>query len=388
VRDALFAAGVLNGVMLLASLAFFTVPVMGPTIAEDLGVQLALVGPYSAILWGSSIGTSVTAGYLIQRHGAFAMSQWLVATCALGLAMLATGWLPMFVVGAMLIGLAHGVETPASSAILARLTPPARQPLVFSLKQTGVQIGGIIAGATFPALALAFGWRGAIIGIAALLVAAAVALGVVRKRIDAGASGRPSLGFVQAFKVILGHPRLLRLSLASFAFVGAQVCLNTFLVALLVTDLGTSLLVAGGFLSAAQIGGLLGRLAWGAASGRLLSPGRLLAVIGAGIVVVYVLLGTLGSQLPVALLTALCFVGGFTASGWNGVFLAEVARLAPRDSVASITGASFLIGSAGLVLGPMLFSAVAARASFSAAFVALAGFALLGILALAWPGRR
>jgi hypothetical protein len=40
------------------------------------------------------------------------------------------------------------------------------------------------------------------------------------------------------------------------------------------------------------------------------------------------------------------------SSGWNGVFLAEVARLAPCR-IPEVTGAVLMVSYAGLVLGPV-----------------------------------
>ena len=59
-----------------------------------------------------------------------------------------------------LIGVACAIETPASSDILARVTPAAHRTFIFSLKQTGVQVGGMLAGVAYPAALPALGWRG------------------------------------------------------------------------------------------------------------------------------------------------------------------------------------------------------------------------------------
>lgn len=381
-REAYVAALTLNGVMLLAALAMFSVPVMAPAIAVDLAIDPALVGAYSAILWASSIVTSVGSGRLIARFGPFAMSQACVAVCALGAAVIAIGALPAFVVAAILIGLAHGVETPASSTLLARITPAAQQPLVFSVKQTGVQLGGIASGFVFPAMALALGWQTTALVLAAFLAAAAIALEPARRRHDAGGHAAGRLSFGEAFARVVRDRRLRALSLASFAFVAAQVCFNTFLVSFFVRDVGTSLALAGTYLAAGQLGGLVGRLLWGAISGRALGAAGLLMLLGLGMCGASLAVGLAAQVLPTAAVAAVCFAGGLTVSGWNGVFLAEIARLAPQGEVARITGASFLIGSCGLVLGPVAFSLLAAATSFGTAFVGMAFLALAGSLVL------
>ena len=381
-RDTVAATAILNAVMLCGALAFFAVPVLAPAIATDLFVDTALVGAFSAMLWGSSMITNALAGHLIGRYGPMAMSQACVGFCAVGLAVAALGWIPLFVVAAVLIGLAHGVETPASSAILARLTPLAQQPFVFSVKQTGVQIGGMLAGALYPALALGLGWRTALGVMAGVLALATLAMQAARHRFVVPPHAGPALSFLAAFGLILRDARLRRLSIASFAFVGNQVCFNSFLVAYFVADHRVSLVIAGQYLVAGQVGGLLGRLLWGAIVGRRIGTTRLLALLGVGMVAVSLALGTVANTLSTPLVLALCFAGGLTASGWNGIFLAEIARLAPTGQVARITAASFMIGSAGLVVAPILMSAIAAHASFTAGYAAMAIFAAIGVAAL------
>ena len=49
-----------------------------------------------------------------------------------------------------MLGFAYGPETPASSTLLSRITPPAKRPLVFSLRQTGNQSGAMIGSLALP----------------------------------------------------------------------------------------------------------------------------------------------------------------------------------------------------------------------------------------------
>ncbi|MGH8802357.1 MAG: hypothetical protein ACREX6_08705 [Casimicrobiaceae bacterium] len=78
---------------------------------------------------------------------------------------------------------------------------------------------------------------------------------------------------------------------------------------------------------------------------------------------------------------AACF--GATAIGWNGVQLAEVARLAPPGAAGKVTAATSVVTFAGVVVGPPLFALLADltgsdRAGFAmlAAASGLAGIAL------------
>jgi len=390
-REALLAAAVLNAVMVACSMSLFAVPVLAPAIAADLGVETTLVGVYSGILWAASVATSFSAGPLIARFGAMGVSRLCVGLCAIGLACAGFGTLPAFFCASVAIGLAHGIETPASSQLLARLTAPRDQPLVFSLKQTGVQIGGMASGVLFPVLLVLAGWRAALWAYAAVLVVGVFALAPAGRRFDRGApseASRPRGSMWSAVVDVCRDPPLRRLTIAALLFVGAQVCFNTFLVSFLVRERGLGLALAGTVLTVGQSGGLVGRILWGVIAARHVPASALLAALGVVMVVALAILGLAGTTMPMPALLATCFVVGLSLSGWNGIFLAEVARLSPPDQVGRITGATFAISAWGLVVGPMIFGAIAAQSTFATAYLNTAAWVIGGLAALAWRGRR
>src|SRR4029450_635736 len=79
---------------------------------------------------------------------------------------------------------------------------------------------------------------------------------------------------------------------------------------------------------------------------------------------------------------------GLTASGWNGIFLAEVARLAPQDRIAETTGAVLTASYAGLLITPLLISVIETFVGLAGAFVGLALLAFGGTAALIRGGAR
>jgi hypothetical protein len=74
---------------------------------------------------------------------------------------------------------------------------------------------------------------------------------------------------------------------------------------------------------------------------------------------------------------------GFTASGWNGVLVAEVSRIAGIRNAGALTGAVLMFGYAGLTLAPLAFAGFSELTSMAGAFMLLcatagaAGTALL-----------
>ncbi|MFN7573087.1 MAG: MFS transporter [Betaproteobacteria bacterium] len=391
----------LNAVMVAATLALLAVPILAPLVLPALGLPAEALGLYSGALWGASLITSVAAGSLIRRRGAWRVAQACLLLTALGLLCGAAGAVAGLLLAALAIGLAVGLETPAASQLLARGLTVAQRPLYFSIKQTGVQAGGLLGALTLPWLAAQFGWQASLVALALLALLLMLALEQPRRRLGElgepgeqggrGGPGQPTEGPATAplhFKAALAwawrEPLLRRLALAAAAFGAVQLCLNSFMVTYAVLERGATLAQAGLLLGVAQGGGLLGRLLWGWVAGRHGHALALLRAIGVAMTIAAALLGGLGSGLATGWLLPLVFIFGLTASGWNGVFLAEIAQQVPLARVAAATGAVLVVMTVGLMLAPLLFAAIGAARSFGAAYLVTAFIAAAGTLCL--PG--
>ncbi|MBR0664796.1 MFS transporter [Roseomonas hellenica] len=86
------------------------------------------------------------------------MSQVALVLLAGGLSAASTGWIFLFALSAAIGGGGAAISTPASSHLLGRYSPPSYAPLVFSLKQTAVPAGLLMAGLLGPALTQSVGW--------------------------------------------------------------------------------------------------------------------------------------------------------------------------------------------------------------------------------------
>ena len=81
--------------------------------------------------------------------------------------------------------------------------------------------------------------------------------------------------------------------------------------------------------------------------------------------------------MPLAAVFAVSFVFGATAIGWNGVYLSEVARIAPPGRAGAATGASLAMTYAGVVAAPTVFwLIVSTSGSYAIAFAAIGIFTL------------
>ena len=354
---------------------------MAPAAAPALGLAPAAIGYFvTTVYLGSMIGT-VTAGGWVARFGPILVSQAGLLLCFAGLSAAASAWLPLVLLGALLLGLGYGPATPASSAILVRAAPPHMLALTFSIKQTGVPLGTAIAGALAPLLVLAFGWQAAAIAIGVACALCAAALVPVRERYDAARDPRAPASIRSAFApvaLVVRDRALLELSLVSFVYAGMQITLLAYLVTFLVEDFSLSLVLAGMVMAASQLTSVAARIAWGVFADRFATRRVTLGLLGVGMAATAFTALAAGPGWPLWALFAFAMAYGATAVGWNGVFLAEIARRAPRERVSDATGGSAFFTFLGVVVTPPLFHlALTLTGSYGATY------AIFGVPALA-----
>ena len=360
----------------MASTALLALPVMAPVVARALNVSTAYTGLYVAVVYAGATAASLAAGAAVARFGAIRVSQAGLVLCAAGLGLCAVPSVPAVALGALLIGLGYGPITPASSHLLALTTPADRLSLVFSVKQTGVPLGGVLAGAGVPGLLLLVDWQGALLVVSAVNVLCALAAQPLRCELDADRNPNASIalgGMANPVKLVLSHPTLTMLAGCSFVFSCAQLSLTTFLVVYLHETLAYSLVAAGLALSLSQFGGVAGRIVWGWVADRWLGARRMLALLAAAMALSAVATALLQPAMPVILVLAVLVVFGMSAVGWNGVYLAEVARQAPPGMASIATGGTLAFTFFGVVLGPPVFGAISGFfGSYRAGYAALA----------------
>lgn len=360
----------------MVAMALLTLPVMAPVVGAAVGVSATYVGLYVAVAYMGAMLASLASGTAVAHYGAIRVSQIGLLLCALGLALCAVPALPAIALGALVVGIGYGPATPASSHLLARSTTPATMALVFSLKQTGVPLGGVLAGAIVPGLMLLTSWQAALLWVALACVAVALASQPLRRDLDADRNPHQPLRLSQLghpIRLVLRHRGLTLLAACSFFFSIAQLSLVTYLVSYLYESLAYGLVAAGFALSVTQAAGVTARVFWGWVADRFFGARRVLAGLGALMAACGVATALLGPALPVPLVWLVLALFGASAIGWNGVYLAEVARQAPQGQASVATGGTLTFTFLGVVLGPPLFGAVSGLfGSYRAGYAALA----------------
>jgi MFS family permease len=341
----------------LSMLQVFVVPAIAPAMAAGLGVTESLVGVQVILVYVTATIASLFAGSLVVRLGAVRATQLSIATGAVGLALSAVPSLPVIAVASVVLGLGYGLINPATGQMLEAAVSPERRAFAFSLKQSALPLGGVLAGLAAPGLALAQGWQGTLLLAALASLLGAALLEVPRRWLPADARA-PEPGGGRAWGdigIIWSSPPLRNTCLAVLTISGVQLTLTTYLVTLLVQHVGISLVAAGIALACLNIGGVLGRVAWGAATQALGSGSAVLTLMyGIGV------LGLLAfpfmtADWPLAVICALSFLLGSVIMGSPGVFVSEVVRLAPAGEAARAIGAGYFFAFGGAQLGVLLF---------------------------------
>jgi MFS family permease len=374
-----FPLAITFAIQTLVALAVYSAPVMAPVAGPALGFPPAVVGYYIAASYLGSMAGSAAAGGWVARFGPIRVSQAALTLCCCGLALAASAVPPLVMLGGFIVGLGYGPTTPASSAILVR-TPSRHFSLIFSIKQTGVPAGGALAGVLVPGLILAIGWQWGAAAIGAACLVLALAIGSVRARYDRDLDARAPVSLFSAFapvRLVLASRRLRQLCITGVVYGGVQITLVTYLVTFLVESFALTLVTAGLVMAAAQVASVTGRIVWGVLADRVLKRRTMLGLLGIGMGVSALAALAAGPQWPLWLLIVYASLFGATAVGWNGVFLAEVARLAPEGQASAATGGALFFTFLGVVVTPPLFNAVLALAgSYSISYAVFAAPAL------------
>ncbi|MGB2815770.1 MAG: MFS transporter [Burkholderiaceae bacterium] len=375
-RSTLLPLAATLAIQALVAMATITVPVLAPAAASELHVSAGLVGLFVSLVYLGSMISSAASADLIRRIGAIRFSQYCLVLCAIGLVLLTFGSTPALIASALVLGIGYGPITPASSHILAKTTPAHMMSFVFSVKQTGVPLGGALAGIVVPPLVVLGGWRAGAYSVAALCVLTAVIAQSIRAENDADRDpARPisARGPFRALALVASDAAVRRLALCSFFFSALQLCLTTYLVIYLTDQLGYTLVQAGLMLSVATTAGIVGRIAWGALADRSGRPAAVLGIVGCAMAVAAGTMALSSPEWSRAVMIVLCAVFGGTAIGWNGVYLAEVAREAPKGKTVEATGGALFFTFFGVLITPPLFAAIVeGGGSYATAFAVVA----------------
>jgi len=332
--------------------------VIAPAIITDLRIDAAWIGIYFGLTAAASLVAQLGCGSFIVRLGALRVSQISLVLLAAGTALAALGTPLALVLSAIICGGGGAVSTPASSHLLSRVSSPRYMPMVFSIKQTAVPAGLLLAGLLGPQLTEWTGWRVTMLYSASACAVFALVLQPLRRIFDSDRV--PTRNFrLSDFKAtvtsVLGTPGLRALSFACLAFNGLQAVVTAYFVVYL-TTIGYTPVAAGFAFSVAVAVAVPGRILWGWLGSSYVSPRVMMAGLALGMAGSVGLLALCSAGWPALLVGLIACALSATALSWHGILLAETARAAPEGMRGGVTGGVLSFGQVGALALPLVYS--------------------------------
>ncbi len=374
---------------MIVAMSNILLPTIAPKLAESLGVSPILIGYQVSLTFGAATLATMFGGNAVLRFGAARSTQLSILCCGAGLLLFALPYVTAIALGSIFIGMGMGMINSAAAHMLVTYTPPQRRNIMFSIKQTGVPVGGVITSLTAPAIAVHFGFHWSLLMIGVLIAVLLIYIQGHRAQWDSDRGSGAGRGEQAAFggvPLVWRQEGLRWISLVAMIFSGIQRCVLSFTVIFLVAEGSMGLVEAGVMLSVVQIGGSASRICWGWLADRLGSSLRVLMIICVITIASTLALVFFDPGWNKLLIYLLFFVIGVTAVGWNGVFHAEAARLSPPGMASVVAAGTTFFVFAGVLIGPAAFAAAyGGIGSYSHTFllVTASAIAAFGLLLLA-----
>jgi MFS transporter, ACS family, hexuronate transporter len=369
-------------------LNYMTIGTLAPLIKSELGISSARIGLLSGAISIGSMVSQIPVGALSDRFGA----KWVMAAglILIGLSSISVSAVSSYVViFLLLMCLGAGIganQTPGSKAIITWF-PKKGRATGMGIKQTGINMGGILASFLLPVLALRFDtWRYpcALAGLAAILTALLIFFVYRDPAQGAKVMGQGASGLRAASLLLLKNRDFLLVCGSGIFLMATQFAFATYFILYASSELSFPLHKCGVLLGLAFLSGALGRIGWSMLSDYLFMGKRnsllvIVGVAGALTCVGLVALKEAGSSFLVYL-SAIAF--GLTGLGWNALYLTRVGELPGRDLAGIATGMAFVVSNIGAILGPPVFGyLVDVTGSYTVAWLFL-GFCMAMVVLL------
>ncbi len=359
--------------------------VLFPLIKDELGVSYAALGGTVALYYVVSGICQTLAGFAVDRYGARRVLFGGLALAVGGALMagLAQNF-PMLVAAAMVGGIGNSVFHPVDFSILNSRVDKARLGYAFSWHGIAGYLGYAAAPAYGIAMATAFGWRGALLGAAAIGVAVVALLAVQGAALQAAPVRQRHAGL--GLQVLLQAPVLM--CFGYFVMIGVGfIAIQTFGIATMVSLYSVNVALASAALTAFLLGGAAGIFCGGFLAVRA-TRHDLVAV--SGMACSASLMFVLASAwLPAAALPLLLGAAGFAGGLTNPSRDLIVRAATPAGATGKVYGFVYSGLDVGSMLTPVVFGWLIDRGQPAAVFYSVVAVIVVSILTvLRLPGRR
>jgi sugar phosphate permease len=373
----------------LGSFAVLGVAPLSPFLVDALHLTRVQVGLLLPAAYLGGVLMSLPSGWLTDHLGVrVTLGLGLgVIGVMVGLATLTSSLVP-FLGCLVLAGFGFSVLNPATGRAIVEWFTPRQRGVAMGIKQTGLTLGGVAAALVLPPIAVAFGWRAALLTAAGVSFACGLAIALAyRPPVITGIVRSVSRPRIIELRGYLRRPGLLVVFACGFFLSIGQSSLLAYLALYVKETFALSAVVAAQLLAAAQFGGALSRLGGGFVSDRVFGGRRRPGIVGNALVAALAYgLFALGSDIPVGILVPLAVVAGAGAFGWVGLYFALVAEIGGARHAGLLTGVAVMFAWSGVLVGPPLFGLILqTTSSYTVPWLVLLSVALLVAAALPWP---
>ena len=362
------------------------IPTLAPFIKEDLNLSQSQVGLFTSYIFAGFFLGSALSGWLTDRLGSrnVLIGGATVAAILILLVGRDVDNFPLLIALLVSFGVMASAATPAGAQAVAMAFDRQTRGFAMGLRQMGVPLGGALAAATLPAVAVAYSWRVAasVAGVIALIGALLALIlynrpqvrTLTRSRSKHGA--RPA-GSLWRRDVVVACAAGTTLPIGQFIMV-------TYLLLYLRDSLGVPELRGALLLTLAQLVGAVSRVSLAALSDRLAGKRKpaLLAVVGMTGVSALII-SSLPTTTPFVLVALVILLYAACALGWQGLYFTLLTEVSDDGWEGRVVGLGTTFTSIGIMSGPPLFGLIVdITQSYRIAWLALVGVVALGMLLL------
>ena len=358
---------VLMGTLTASTMVAPSVAVLAKFLVSEFDLSRSSLGLVVTAFALAGALASPLGGWLADRFGGSATQRVVLLLSALALIIAATAAsYSAIVLSAAVGGLAHSGANPATNQLIASRLAPGKRGWVTGFKQSGAQVSTLLAGWLLPGLALAWGWRWAMLTLVAVPAGVAILSRATSGNVAPWQQAKPhTVTPSRPHAGSIGKRGLTVYGL--FAGVATSATI-TYIALFALEAVAMSLPVAGALVGTAGAVGALVRIGLGPITERYLGPRRALAWI-AGI--------SLGGAQLLAAAPSLgswaVWIGSVMAlsslSAWTSAGMVTIMEDVDDDAVGRVSGEVLRTFLFGFAIGAPAFGYVVdATGSYTAAW--------------------
>jgi MFS family permease len=373
---------VLISLLPLASLAtlYFLYPVIAPALMAHVGRPVEDYGWLGGALGAGSVLFFCVSHAITPVLGPVGALRLGLLICIFGGLLLMSGQWPLMLLGCAMTGFGYGTTTPAGSQILADFTPKASWGTLFSIRQSGVPAGGVLAGIIAGATLQHSGW---VISLWAAIVPVALTAAFLlvtprrynhARQLEVFATRRlfDWHNIIRPFQFVRELKGMALLVAAGAGLAMGHGAVTQFLVIYLNAGLGISIAQAALLFAIMQTSAIAGRIVVGALVDRFGTPIQALRLLAPLSAVSCLALAAFNPTWSLTEQICAAVIMGMTVGTWNGLYLAEIARRAPPAQISTATASSAVFTFLSYMITPPLVGVLAATIGWRETFVLIA----------------